>query len=143
MPRPTKVFDATRRPPPGAGFPFGASPRPFEQAGDTEREDEAQAINDFVEGLPVGDSDADIIVLGVLNTLEFANDLSEILPDTGDEQLLTNLTDLLEEQGADDLYTFIFDGNSQVLDHIFVTDGHRSREGSPMLVLVDPLRSVR
>ncbi len=103
--------------------PVFGGPQPFEQAGEAEREAEAQAINDFVDGLLADDPDANVIVLGDLNTFEFANDLTEILPGTGEEQVLTNLTDLLEEQGADDLYTFIFDGNSQILDHIFVTDG--------------------
>ncbi len=61
-----------------------------------------------------------IVVLGDLNTFEFTNDLAEILPGEGDEQVLTNLiTDVLP---GDEASTFIFEGNSQVLDHIFVTD---------------------
>jgi hypothetical protein len=45
--------------------------------------------------------------------------LSEILPGTGSERVLTNLID---DQTDDNVYTFIFDGNSQVLDHFLVSD---------------------
>lgn len=102
---------------------FGSSPvfggvQPFVQAGETEREAQAQALNDYVDYLLALDADAPVIVLGDLNTFEFTNDLAEILPGTGDETVLFNLTSTLEDANV---YSFIFDGNSQVLDHAFVT----------------------
>ncbi len=105
---------------------FGSSPifgaeQLFTQAGEEEREAETGALNEVVDTFLGADPDANIVVLGDLNTFEFTNDLTEILPGTGEDQVLTNLiTDALTE---DDAYTFIFQGNSQVLDHIFVTDG--------------------
>ncbi|MDV3349313.1 choice-of-anchor I family protein [Leptothoe sp. LEGE 181152] len=100
--------------------PVYGGPQPFVQAGEEEREAQAQALNDFVDNIVATNPDAKVIVLGDLNTFEFTNDLAEILPGTGDERVLTNLVD--QAVADDDAYTFIFDGNSQVLDHIFVTD---------------------
>ena len=105
---------------------FGSSPifgatHPFTQAGEEEREAETLALNEIVDALLGDDPDANIVVLGDLNTFDFITDLTDNLPGVGDQRVLTNLiTDKLTE---DDAYTFIFQGNSQVLDHIFVTDG--------------------
>ncbi|NEQ53876.1 MAG: multifunctional hydrolase/phosphatase/nucleotidase, partial [Leptolyngbya sp. SIO3F4] len=100
--------------------PIYGGPQPFVQAGEEEREAQTQALNDFVDSIVETNPDAKVIVLGDLNTFDFTNDLAEILPGTGDEQVLTNLVD--QAIADDDAYTFIFDGNSQVLDHLFVTD---------------------
>jgi predicted extracellular nuclease len=56
------------------------------------------------------------MVLGDLNTFEFTNDLTEILP--GPDRILTNL---VSKAGEDDRYSYNFQGNSQLIDHIFVT----------------------
>ncbi|MGF1523106.1 MAG: esterase-like activity of phytase family protein [Leptolyngbyaceae cyanobacterium] len=98
--------------------PVFGGPQPFVQAGEAEREAQVQALNDFVDTLTAANQN--VIVLGDLNTFEFTDDLAEILPGTDDEQVLTNLVD--QAIAEDDAYTFIFDGNSQVLDHMFVTD---------------------
>ena len=111
--------------------PVFGGPQPFVQAGEAAREAQAQAINDYVDSRLGDDPDANIIVAGDLNTFEFTNDLAEILPGVGDEQVLTNLitTSVTGDSpaSADDAYTFIFEGNSQVLDHMFVTDGLLNR----------------
>lgn len=104
---------------------FGSSPifgatQPFIQAGEEEREAQAQAVNDFVDAQLADNPDANIIVAGDLNTFDTTNDLLEILPGVGDEQVLTSLVPQAVE--TDDAYTFIFDGNAQVLDHQFATN---------------------
>ena len=100
--------------------PVFGGPQPFIQAGDAAREAQAQVLNDYVDFLIAGQPDANIVVAGDLNTFQFDDRLAKVLPGTGDEQVLTNLvTTKLTE---DDAYTFIFDGNSQVLDHVFVTN---------------------
>lgn len=104
---------------------FGSDPifgavQPFNQGGEDAREAQALAINEVVDALLAVDPDANIAVLGDLNTFEFTDELSEDLPGVGEEQVLTNLIDTLE---TDDGTTFVFQGNSQALDHIFVTDG--------------------
>lgn len=98
--------------------PVFGGPQPFVQAGEAEREAQAQALNDYTDALLADNPEAKVIVTGDLNTFQFTDDLAEILPGTGDEQVLTNLVSQVEG----DAYTFIFDGNSQVLDHTFVTD---------------------
>ena len=101
--------------------PIFGGPQPFEQGGEAAREAEAAAINEVVDALLAETPGRNIIVAGDLNTFEFTNDLTEILPGVGEEQVLTNLiTDALE---GDEASTFNFQGNSQVLDHIFTTDG--------------------
>ncbi len=108
--------------------PIFGGPQPFIQAGEGEREAHAQALNEFVNSLLKVKPKLRVIVLGDLNTFEFTNDLKDILPaasndpsDGDDErgkEILKNLIDTLKD---DNVYTFIFEGNSQVLDHSFVT----------------------
>ncbi|MEO1123799.1 MAG: esterase-like activity of phytase family protein [Cyanobacteria bacterium J06639_16] len=106
--------------------PIFGGPQPFVQAGEAAREAQSQAINDYVDSLVADDANANIIVAGDLNTFEFTDDLASILPGVGDQQVLSNLvtTSITGQSpvGTDDAYSFIFDGNSQVLDHMFVTD---------------------
>ena len=106
--------------------PIYGGPQPFVQAGEDEREAQVGALNDYVNGLIDDNKRARIIVLGDLNTFEFTNDLREILPrrDGGgsghghQHRILFNLIDTVKD---DNVYTFNFEGNSQVLDHMFVT----------------------
>ncbi|EEE35404.1 alkaline phosphatase [Rhodobacteraceae bacterium KLH11] len=99
--------------------PVFGGPQPFNQGGEDEREAQALTINEVVDGLLANDPDANIAVLGDLNTFDFTDELTEDLPGVGDEQVLTNLIELAE---GDEAYSFNFQGNSQALDHIFVTD---------------------
>jgi predicted extracellular nuclease len=99
--------------------PIFGGPQPFIQAGEEEREAQAQALNEFVNALLERKRKSKVIVLGDLNTFEFTNDLTETLPGTGADRVLTNLIDFLTD---DNVYTFNFEGNSQVLDHILVSD---------------------
>ena len=78
-----------------------------------ERRSQAEAVATFVENLRQ-DSDANIAVLGDLNEFEFISPL-EILESAS----LTNLTKSLP---PNERYSYIFQGNSQSLDHILVSD---------------------
>lgn len=98
--------------------PIFGGPQPFVQAGEDEREAQAQAVNDAIDDVLAQYPNARIVTLGDHNTFQFTNDLASILP--GPEGVVTNLIDQAEAAG--DAYSFIFDGNSQVLDHIFVSD---------------------
>ena len=101
--------------------PIFGGPQPFVQAGEAEREAQVGALNELVQAAVAFDPELPVMVIGDLNTFEWTNDLAEILPGDG---LLTNLltTDALASQDRRNLYTFIFDGNSQALDHFFVTE---------------------
>jgi predicted extracellular nuclease/2',3'-cyclic-nucleotide 2'-phosphodiesterase (5'-nucleotidase family) len=80
-----------------------------------ERQAQSQGVQDFVNGLLADEPNANVVVLGDLNEFEFISpveNLTENLP-------LTNLTETLPEN---ERYTFIFQGNSQSLDHILVSN---------------------
>jgi hypothetical protein len=82
------------------------------------RRAQAEAVKGFVDGLLAENPNANVVVVGDLNEFEFISPL-EIL-----EQSLTNLTNTLPEN---ERYSFIFEGNSQSLDHILVSDALANR----------------
>ena len=78
-----------------------------------ERQAQANAVQGFVADTLTADSNANVVVLGDFNEFEFVSPLNIL------EQNLTNLTETLPEN---ERYSFIFQGNSQSLDHILVSD---------------------
>lgn len=98
--------------------PIFGGPQPFVQAGESERAAQATANREVVEALENEDPAANVMVVGDLNTFQFTDELAEVL--AGD--VLTNLLDVpgFRAEDRDDQYTFIFNGNSQMLDHMFV-----------------------
>ena len=80
------------------------------------REDQAQVVNDFVDDL-LAAGDDHVIVLGDVNEFEF--EIASQVLIGAPAPVLTNLTETLP---PGDRYTFIFDGNSQALDHILIGD---------------------
>ena len=101
----------------GSTHVFGAV-HPFVQEGEEEREAQSRAVHDWVTHRLEERPEMPVLVAGDLNTFEFTDDLSRILPGEGDEGILTNL---LRQVPEDERYTYIFEGNSQALDHIFVS----------------------
>jgi predicted extracellular nuclease len=99
--------------------PIFGGPQLFFQAAEDEREAQVGALNDYVDYLLGMDKDARVIVLGDFNTFEATDDLTVILPGTEDGKAI--MKSLLNEIEDDNRYSFIFDGNSQVLDHMFAT----------------------
>jgi predicted extracellular nuclease len=89
---------------------FQPPARPSEVA----RHAQAQAVNDFVDQILAKDPQANVIVLGDLNDFEFS-DTVQIL----EGGVLTSLMDTLPQ---DERYSYDFEGNSQVLDQILVSD---------------------
>jgi uncharacterized protein len=96
------------------GDPNGGQEDPDINGGVEARRAQAEAVNNYVEGILATDPNANVAVLGDLNEFEFISPL-EILE--GNE--LNNLTETLPEN---ERYSYIFQGNSQSLDHILVTD---------------------
>lgn len=99
--------------------PIFGGPQPFVQAAEDEREAQTQALNDYVDFLLSANKNARVIVTGDFNTFEFTDDLMQILPGTLDGKAI--LKELLSEIEDDNRYSYIFEGNSQVLDHMFAT----------------------
>ena len=106
----------------GGSSPIFGVDQPFEELQENpdvngsldERQAQAQAVDDYVEGILNDNPDANVVALGDLNEFEFISPVDEIL---GSD--LTNLVDTLPE---DERYSFIFQGNSQQLDHILVSN---------------------
>jgi hypothetical protein len=70
-------------------------------------------VAEFVDALLTRDPEAGVVVLGDLNDFEASEPLAT-LEEAGLENLVVRLP-------LDDRYTFVYLGNSQVLDHILVS----------------------
>ena len=64
-----------------------------------------------------------MVVLGDLNDYQFSPPLAALQTGTADGTGPSILTDLITTLPHDQQYTYVFDGVSQVLDHILVTPG--------------------
>jgi uncharacterized protein len=84
------------------------------RASELARHGQAQAVNDFVDQLVAADPRANVIVLGDINDFEFSRTV-ELL----EGGVLTTLMDILPQA---ERYSYVFEGNSQVLDQILVSN---------------------
>ena len=106
----------------GGSSPIFGVDQPFEDLQENpdvngsldERQAQAQAVDSYVDGILGSNADANVVVLGDLNEFEFISPVDEILGSS-----LNNLIDTIPEN---ERYSFIFQGNSQELDHILVSD---------------------
>jgi predicted extracellular nuclease len=92
---------------------FGRVQPPI-RASELARHGQAQAVNDFVDQLVAADPNAKVIVLGDINDFEFSQTV----------QLLEGgvLTTLIATLPKAERYSYVFEGNSQVLDQILVSN---------------------
>lgn len=127
----------------GSGALFGSEQPPFDGS-EVQRAAQAQAVNNFVDGLLAQDAKAKVIVAGDLNEFPFEEPISVVkgtgsLSDytvpggsggdpfnatgtftPGGAQVLNDLLELLPEN---EQYDYVFEGNAQTLDHMLVTGG--------------------
>lgn len=80
---------------------------------ETQRHAQAQVVNSFVDDIVALDAGAHVIVLGDLNDFEFSDTLSIL-----QGGVLENLVLTLKRP---ERYTYVFEGNSQVLDQILAS----------------------
>jgi predicted extracellular nuclease len=85
------------------------------------RHGQAQVVNDFVDDVLALDKDANVIVLGDINDFEFSETV-EILEGGG------ALTTLMKILPPTERYSYVFEGNSQVLDQILVSSAILKRD---------------
>jgi hypothetical protein len=90
------------------------APRQFTEA---QRSAQAEVVRAFAESLFARDSSANLLVIGDLNDFQFSDPLKRI-----ESAGLFNLTHGLPEA---ERYTYLFDGNSQALDHALVSPSLR------------------
>jgi len=81
---------------------------------ETQRVNQARAVNAFVDDVLACDPEAVAIVLGDVNDFQFSLPVEALQGDT-----LHNLVDLLP---ANERYSYVYQGNSQVLDQVLVSD---------------------
>ncbi|MFG6114765.1 5'-nucleotidase C-terminal domain-containing protein [Halobacillus sp. MO56] len=104
----------------GDGALFG-SEHPVVLGSEEQRLQQAEVVNGFVQDIKAEDADANVVVLGDLNDFEFSAPVQTLKGDV--------LTNMIEELPREERYTYIYQGNSQVLDHILVSNNlaHRTK----------------
>lgn len=80
----------------------------------TQRTQQAQVVNNFVDAILAINAGANVIVLGDLNDFEFSTPLNTLKGGV--------LTDLVETLVQGERYTYVYEGNAQALDHILVSN---------------------
>jgi predicted extracellular nuclease/2',3'-cyclic-nucleotide 2'-phosphodiesterase (5'-nucleotidase family) len=107
----------------GGSAPILGTAQPFEaRQEDTtvngsldQRQAQSLAVQGFVNGIQSSNPNARVVVLGDFNEFEFVSPVRDLTTNSG----LNNLTETLPEN---ERYSFIFQGNSQSLDHILVSN---------------------
>jgi len=89
--------------------------QPPARSSEIQRQQQATVLNNFVHQVLSADPRANIVLAGDFNDYQFAPSM-KTLTDNG-----ATLTDLITTLPADQQYTYVYNGISQVLDHIFVS----------------------
>jgi hypothetical protein len=109
----------------GGDDPLYGMNQPPVEVTQTQRVAQAEVVADFVESVYAVDEDANVIVLGDLNDFGFSKPVERL-----EEAGLFDLGDLLPENQR---YDYVFDGNSQDLDHIMVSESLAGRSAFDVL----------
>jgi len=99
----------------GGDQPLFGHFQPPTRSSEVQRHQQAQVVHDFVNDIVTADPNADVIVLGDLNDFEFSDALNTL---KGTVQILNALIETLPQA---ERYSYVFEGNSQALDHILVS----------------------
>jgi predicted extracellular nuclease len=113
----------------GGDQPLYGRFQPPARPSEVQRHQQAQLVNDFVDEILAAFKNARIVVLGDINDFEFSRTV-EILKGGA----LTNLMDTLPKA---ERYSYVFEGNSQVLDQVLVSEKLDKRETSYDVVHVN------
>ena len=100
----------------GGDDPLWGRHQPPLLASELQRQQQANIVKAFVQQILGFDANAEVVVLGDLNDFEWSNPLMALKSAPGP------LNDLIETLPANERYTYVFEGNSQTLDHILVSD---------------------
>jgi uncharacterized protein len=101
----------------GGDDPLFGPVQPPVQASEPKRTQQAQAVATFVDEITAVDPEASVIVMGDLNDFEYSDSVTTLTDDG------SRLLDLPATLPDDERYTYVFEGNSQVLDHIALSPG--------------------
>ena len=98
----------------GGDQPLFGHFQPPTHSSETQRHNQATVVKSFVDQILAVDANASVIVLGDLNDFEFSRTADILTADNG-------LVDLPRTLTAAERYTYDYEGNSQVLDHILLS----------------------
>ena len=98
----------------GGDDPLFGRLQPPLRSSEVQRHKQATVVGKFVDTLLAADRKANVVVLGDLNDFDFSETL-DILEGNG------RLSNLMETLPVFERYSYVFDGNSQVLDQILVS----------------------
>ncbi len=96
----------------GDDGPMGGNQPPMLPS-ELQRREQARFVNGFVSVIVAADSTANVIVIGDLNEHEFRSPVQVLCGEV--------LINLMEQVPMEDRYTYVFSGNSQLLDHILIS----------------------
>jgi predicted extracellular nuclease len=97
----------------GGDQPLFGHFQPPQRLSEVQRHAQAQVVNDFVDAILAADPGANVIVLGDINDFEFSETVSILGGGV--------LTSLMRTLPQAERYSYVFEGNSQVLDQILVS----------------------
>ena len=98
----------------GGDQPLFGHFQPPTLSSETQRNQQAQIVDSFVDAILAVDPNANIIVLGDLNDFEFSTPITNLKGGV--------LNALMDSLPQGERYSYVFDGNSQALDHILVSN---------------------
>ncbi|GLB61868.1 DUF6359 domain-containing protein [Cytobacillus sp. NCCP-133] len=98
----------------GGDLPLFGKVQPPVLTSEIQRMKITNVINGFVKEVKAEDPDANLVLVGDFNDFEFSNPLEAL---KGEE-----LTNMIEKVQPDERYTYNYQGNAQVLDHILVSN---------------------
>jgi predicted extracellular nuclease len=97
----------------GGDDPLFGHLQPPTLSSEVQRKQQAQIVNDFVDSILALDPAANIIAAGDFNDFQFSDALAILEGGV--------LHDMIDTLPANERYSYVFDGNSQTLDHILVS----------------------
>ncbi len=100
----------------GGDDPLFGHFQPPTRSSEVQRHLQAQIEHDFINAIATADPNADVVVLGDLNDFEFSDTVAIL---KGTPGLLNDLMDTLP---PDQRYSYVFEGNSQTLDHTLLSN---------------------
>ena len=98
----------------GGDQPLFGRFQPPTRSSEVRRWEQAKSVNGFVDQILAADPNANVIVLGDINDFEFSQTVAYLTDGV--------MTSLMETLPQAERYSYVFEGNSQVLDQIIVSN---------------------
>jgi uncharacterized protein len=99
---------------------FGVN-QPPTFSSEIQRNQQATVVHDFVNAILTADPNANVLVMGDLNDFQFSSALATL------KSSPAILTDLIETLPIAEQYTYVYEGNSETLDHILASNALMAR----------------